>query len=141
KVKWKVPGFQGGFSNPVLDSGRVYQVDNSANLFAYDFNTGKELWKQQLSTVQKASPVVADGKIYVGTESGKFFILKPGPDKCEVLSEVSMPTGSLGIEEQVIASAAVARGRIYVAGMDNLYAIGPKGTPKPTPTTYLPKLE
>jgi len=140
KIKWKVPGFQGGFSNPVLDSGRVYQVDNAANLFAYDFNTGKELWRQQLGTVQKASPVVADGKIYVGTESGKFFILKPGPDKCEVLSEVSMPTGSLGIEEQVVASAAVARGRIYVASMDNLYAIGPKGAPKPTPTTYLPKM-
>lgn len=140
KVKWKVPGFQGGFSNPVLDSGRVYEVDNASNLFAFDFSTGKELWRHQLGTVQKASPVVADGKIYVGSESGKFFILKPSQEKAEVLSEVSMPTGSLGIEEQIIASAAVARGRIYLAGMDNLYAIGPKGTPKVTPTPALPKM-
>ena len=30
----------------------------------------------------------------------------------------------------IIASPAVARGRIYLASMDALYAIGPKGTPK-----------
>ena len=46
---------------------------------AFDINTGRELWKQNLGTIQKASPVLADGKIYVGSENGKFFILKPGP--------------------------------------------------------------
>ncbi|MES2389507.1 MAG: hypothetical protein V4543_16000, partial [Bacteroidota bacterium] len=35
--------------------------------------------------------VVGDGKIYVGTESGKFWILRPHQDKCDVLSEVELP--------------------------------------------------
>ena len=38
---------------------------------------GKELWTQPLGTAQKAPPVLADGKIYVGTDSGKFFIVRP----------------------------------------------------------------
>jgi hypothetical protein len=40
-------------------------------------NTGKQLWLQNLGTIQKASPVFADGRLYVGTENGKFYILKP----------------------------------------------------------------
>jgi outer membrane protein assembly factor BamB len=140
KIKWRVPGFLGEFSNPIIDGGQVYQVDKGAQLFAFDFTTGKELWKVNLGTVQKSSPVLADGKLYVGSESGKFFILKPGHDKCETLSEVTMPIGSGGIPEQLVGSAAVARGRIYVPSMDSLYAIGPKAAPAPTPTTYLPKM-
>ena len=104
QVKWEVKGFQGGFSSPVIDGDRLYQVDNGANLFAFDVKTGKQLWIQNLGTIQKASPVLADGKLYVGTESGKFFILKPGPDKCEILSSVELGSGPEG-HEQVIASA------------------------------------
>ncbi len=77
QIKWQTFGWQGGFSSPVLDGERVYQVDNGANLAAFDVNTGKQLWLHNLGTIQKASPVLADGKLYVGTENGKFFILKP----------------------------------------------------------------
>ena len=78
QVKWRTYGWQGGFSSPVLDGDRLYQLDNSANLGAFDVNTGKQLWLKSLGTVQKGSPVLADGKLYVGTETGKFYILKPG---------------------------------------------------------------
>ncbi|MFN7939427.1 MAG: PQQ-binding-like beta-propeller repeat protein [Bryobacteraceae bacterium] len=121
-VKWKIPGFQGGYSSPVMDGDRVFQVDNGANLFAFDFLSGKQLWKQNLGTIQKASPVLGDGKIYVGTENGKFFILKPGNEKCEILSSVALAEG-----EQILGSAAVSRGRVYFASTNNLYAIGKKG--------------
>ncbi|MCZ2149704.1 MAG: PQQ-binding-like beta-propeller repeat protein [Bryobacterales bacterium] len=124
-VKWKAPGFQGGYSTPVMDGDRVFQSDNGANLYALDFHTGKVLWKQNLGTIQKASPVIADGKIYVGTEGGKFFILKPHADHCEILSEVEL--GKVAGEEQVIASAAVARGRVYFVSTQNIYALGRKG--------------
>jgi hypothetical protein len=36
-------------------------------------------------------PSFADGKLYVGTENGKFFILKPHNDRVETLSEVTFP--------------------------------------------------
>ena len=59
-----------------MDGERLYTVDNSAILGAFDLKTGKELWTKRLGTLQKGSPVLADGKIYVGTENGKFYILR-----------------------------------------------------------------
>lgn len=124
QIKWAVKGFQGGFSSPIIDSDRVYQIDNGANLAAFDLKTGKQLWLHNLGTIQKASPVYADGKLYVGTENGKFFILKPGPDKCEVLDEDLL--GPETTPEQIIGSSAVARGRVYVVSDAALYCIGKK---------------
>lgn len=124
QIKWIVKGFQGGFSSPVLDGDRLYQIDNGANLFAFDINTGKELWKQNLGTIQKSSPVFADGKLYVGTENGKFFILKPGPTGCEILSENLL--GPEATPEQIIASVAVSRGRVFVVSDTSVYCIGKK---------------
>ncbi|HZI46171.1 MAG TPA: PQQ-binding-like beta-propeller repeat protein, partial [Pyrinomonadaceae bacterium] len=124
QIKWSTYGWQGGFSSPVLDGDRLYQVDNGANIAAFDVNTGKQLWIKNLGTIQKASPVFADGKLYVGTENGKFYILKPSETGCEILDE-----DQLGTEEQpeaIIGSAAVANGRVYFASDSGLYAIGKK---------------
>jgi outer membrane protein assembly factor BamB len=132
EYKWAVRGFLGGFSSPIIDGDRVYQIENGSKMIAFDVVTGKQLWKQQLGTVQKAPPVLADGKLYVGTESGKFFIIKPHADRAEVLSEVDMPSSkysccsSEGTPEQVLAGAAVSHGRVFFVSSDAVYAIGPK---------------
>ncbi len=42
----------------------------------------------------------ADGKLYVGTESGKFFIVRPQADKAEVLSEVELPISKDSVQQQ-----------------------------------------
>ncbi|HEV8367528.1 MAG TPA: PQQ-binding-like beta-propeller repeat protein [Pyrinomonadaceae bacterium] len=124
QVKWTTYGWQGGFSSPVIDGERLYQVDNSANIGAFDVNTGKQLWLQNLGTIQKASPVLADGKLYVGTENGKFFILKPGATGCEILDQDQLGTEAL--PEAIIASVAVSNGRVYLVSDSNLYCIGKK---------------
>ena len=124
QVKWTVYGWQGGFSSPVIDGDRLYQVDNGANIAAFDVNTGKQLWLQNLGTIQKASPVLADGKLYVGTENGKFFILKPSATGCEILDEDQL--GTEAQPEAIIGSAAVSNGRIFVVSDSGLYAIGKK---------------
>ena len=122
QVKWRTYGWQGGFSSPVLDGDRLYQLDNSANLGAFDVNTGKQLWLKNLGAIQKASPVLADGKLYVGTENGKFYILKPDATGCEILDEDQLGTEAL--PEPIIASVAIANGRVFVVSDSNLYAIG-----------------
>lgn len=139
QVKWTTYGWQGGFSSPVIDGNRIYQIDNSANIAAFDANNGKQLWLQNLGTIQKASPVLADGKLYVGTENGKFFILKPSATGCEILDQDQLGTEAL--PEAIIASAAVSNGRIYVVSDSNLYCIGKKsntGNPQPAPVEGLP---
>jgi outer membrane protein assembly factor BamB len=132
QIKWRVYGWQGGFSSPVLDGDRLYQVDNGANLAAFDVNSGKQLWLQKLGTIQKASPVFADGKLYVGTEDGKFLIIKPSATGAEILDQEQLGTAAL--PETIIASVAVSDGRVYLVSDSNLYCIGkrssrPRGTP------------
>ena len=133
---WAVKGVEMGYSSPLLDGDRVYQIDNSSHLKAFDIATGKELWDLSLGSSQKAPPVLADGKIYVGTDSGEFFIVRPHPDRGEVLSKVEMPLsknsccGSEGTSEQIYAGVAVSRGRVFMVSSDAVYALGPR-QPRP----------
>ncbi|MCA1575358.1 MAG: PQQ-like beta-propeller repeat protein [Acidobacteria bacterium] len=129
QTKWAIYGWQGGFSSPVIDGDRLYQVDNGANLAAFDVASGKQLWLQNLGTIQKASPVLADGKLYVGTENGKFFILKPTATGAEILDQDQL--GTAAQPEAIIASAAVSNGRVYFVSDANVYAIGKKSQSQP----------
>jgi outer membrane protein assembly factor BamB len=131
-AKWRFTGTEFGFSSAVVQGPRVFQLDGGSKLHAYDAESGKELWSHQLGTLQKASPVLADGKLYVGTETGTFFIVRPLADRAEVLSQVTMPIstnsvgGSEGTPEQIVSGAAVSRGRVFFMTSDAVYAIGPK---------------
>lgn len=143
-LKWGTKGFEGGYSSPVVVGDRAYAIDNASTLGAFDVETGRELWHKNLGIAQKASITFADGKIYVGTENGKFYILRPRADGVDVLSEVQLPESKVGLfsagtPEPVLAAAAVANGRVYLVSTDALYCIGfktSKGTapnPKPEP--------
>src|SRR3989441_347002 len=132
KTLWAETGIRFGFSSPVVDGNLVYQIDDAADLHAYDLATGKEVWHQGLGTVQKAPLVLADGKLYVGTEAGKFFILRPGAERADVLSEVELPLSKNSVQqadgtpEPILAGAAVSRGRVFFVSSDAVYAIGPR---------------
>ncbi|HET7696362.1 MAG TPA: PQQ-binding-like beta-propeller repeat protein [Vicinamibacterales bacterium] len=130
---WAHHGSQYGFSSPIADSGRVYQIDNVGQLKAFDLEKGTVLWTAAVGTAQKAPPVLADGKLYFGTEGGKVFIVRPHPDRAEILSEVELPPStdenagqSAGVPEPVFGGMAVSRGRIFFASTGAVYAIGSK---------------
>jgi hypothetical protein len=131
--KWVTHGFTPTFASPVMDADRLYTVDNEAVVGAFDLKTGKELWKKDLGTLQKGSPVLADGKLYIGTENGKFYILRPSAAGVEVLSENLI--GSEKDPEPILASPIVANGLVYVVSNEppsnpgspgHIYAIGKK---------------
>jgi outer membrane protein assembly factor BamB len=130
-VKWMTRGFLPTFASPVMDADRIYSVDNSAILGAFDLKTGRELWTRSLGTIQKGSPVLADGKLYVGTENGKFYILRPSATGVEILDQDVI--GPANDAEPIVASPAVSDGRIYVTTLGSpgnpsnaghVYAIG-----------------
>lgn len=141
KIKYAIYNYQLGPASPVLDENFLYFVDAGANLFAFNRSDGKKAWELNLGTIQKASPVLADGKIYVGTENGTFYILKPSPTGCQILdkeelepiTQESLKTESgdeaVAANEQIIGGAAVSRGRIYFVSTKHVYAIGKKKNP------------
>ncbi len=120
--KWRTRGFLPTFASPVMDADRLYTMDNSAIVGAFDLKTGAKLWEKTLGTLQKGSPVLADGKLYVGTENGKFYILRPSATGVEVLDEDVL--GTAQSPEAIVASPIVADGRVYVTSMEAMYAIG-----------------
>ena len=130
---WQAPGFLGGYSSGVGDGDLLYQIDNSANLAAFSTADGARLWTHNLGTIQRASPVLADGKLYVGTGNGRFFILRPSREGVEVLDEDVL--GSEEIADEIIASAAVSDGVVYVVSSGALYAIGER---RPAPDAEAP---
>lgn len=139
-VKWFLHGFEGGFSSPVADDERLYHVDNGAVLAAFDLEDGRKLYEKTLGTIQRSSPVLADGKLYIGTQNGRFYILQPSATGVEVLDEDWL--GSPQAPEAIVASPAVSGGRVFVSSMEATYAIGSDApaaaparpvTPAPTP--------
>lgn len=121
---WRIPGLKAGFATPLVHDGRVYQLDNSANLYAIDAATGEVIWEHNVGTVGKSGPVWADGKIYLTEVNGLFHILKDAGDHAEVLDteEILMPDGVRPAE--IYASPAVAYGRIYFATENGFFCLG-----------------
>ena len=65
--------------------------------------------------------MLADGKIYVGTENGKFYILRPSATGVEVLDEDLI--GAAANPEPILASPAIADARVYVVSSSSVEEI------------------
>ena len=135
---WRVDELEAAFASPLIHAGRLYVVDDSANMFAIDAASGKNLWQLNLGTVGKGSPVWADGKIYATEVNGGFRIVRPEPDRGVMLdSDLLQVAGERYAE--VYASPAVAYGRIYFTTEDGFYCLGDKSAPfRPTPGAIAP---
>jgi outer membrane protein assembly factor BamB len=126
-VKWKHEGVLFKFSSPVLHEGRLYISDDGATLYCYDAKKGDELWTQSFGTASKGAPVWADGKIYIPAVEGRFNILKPGDDGCEVLHRLTLRSKTPGVALEMNGSPAVANGRVYVLTSEDLFCLGKPG--------------
>jgi outer membrane protein assembly factor BamB len=81
--------------------------------------TGEEVWSHRLGEPVTASPVLADGKVYVAGEGGDVFVF-PAATSFTLLAK-----NALG--EPVMATPAVADGRLYVRGAEHLFCVGRPG--------------
>ena len=123
---WRADGLTAGYSSPAADNKYLYVGANSANIHCFDLKSGKEAWVHNVGTVLKASPVVGDGKLYVGEVSGHFSILKLGPGKASTLSreKFALPDGR---PIEINGSACIARGRVYFCTSKNIYCVAKAG--------------
>ena len=126
--RWRADEMAIGFSSPLLHDGRLYVIDNSANLFALDAATGAVEWDQSVGTVGKASPVWADGKLFITETNGNVRILEPGPDGAAELDHDELQVED-GRYAEIYGSFAVGYGRLYVTAESGIYAIGDPDAP------------
>lgn len=135
---WRADGLTVGFAAPTVGGGRVYVVDNAANLHALDQKTGRALWSYSLGTIGRAAPVLAEGKLFLTEENGKVLIVEPGATAAKTLHSefITMPEGR---HAEIWGSVAVAYGRLYFTTEEGLYCVGHKGAPfKATPSVAAP---
>jgi outer membrane protein assembly factor BamB len=81
-------------------------------------DTGEIVWQNRLGGNFSASPVAAEGRIYILGDDGQTTIIEAG-DAFKILAK--NPIG-----ERVQASMAVSDGQLFIRGERHLYAIGKK---------------
>lgn len=104
---------------PIVYRGILYVLANNGIFDAYDLQTGKELYRQRLPNVGSgfsASPVAADGRLYLSSEDGDIIVVEAGP----VFRHVA--TNPMG--EQLMATPALSDGVMYVRSSSSLFAVG-----------------
>jgi outer membrane protein assembly factor BamB len=105
--------------SPVLHDGILYMLTDSGMLSALDARTGTPHYLQQRLPKPyqfKASPVGANGKLYLATEMDDVVVVRMGP-KFEVLATNTLK------DQTFIASPAIVDGEIYLRGQNTLFAI------------------
>jgi outer membrane protein assembly factor BamB len=117
-VAWKEKKSLPEVPSPLAYRGHLYVVKTGGIVSCLEAKTGKLLYRERLGEGGSyyASPVAGDGKVYFASESGVVTVLKDG-DKFEVLARNDLGEG-------VLATPALADGKVYVRTDRHLYAFG-----------------
>ena len=108
---------------PLVYGEYLYTCANQGVMACYNPKTGERLYQQRIGDKggsYSASPVAADGKIYLSSEDGEIFVVKAGP-KYELLA-----TNQMG--EVLMATPAISDGMIFVRGQHTVFAIAEVGS-------------
>jgi outer membrane protein assembly factor BamB len=103
---------------PATDGSNVYVVTDRGIAWCLDLRTGRVVYgpERLKPGTYSASPVVADGRIYVTNEEGLTSVFKAGP-AFEVLAENAL-------DEFTLSSPAISNGQIFLRTAQHLFAIG-----------------
>lgn len=124
---WHFDGIRRSISTPAIKDGIVYQADFSGFLHALDAKTGKPYWKHDVFAAVWGSPMLIDGKIYLGDEDGDVVIVQEGKT-LKVLGELNMGSS-------VYSTPVPANGALYISSRNQLYALSEMGAPGAKPTS------
>jgi outer membrane protein assembly factor BamB len=112
---WHFDKIRRSISTAAVADGLVYIADFSGFLHCLDANTGELYWTHDVFAAVWGSPMVVDGKVYLGDEDGDIVVL--GHDKeMKVLAEMNMGSA-------VYATVVPAKGVLFVNNRNELYAL------------------
>ena len=115
---WQYEGLERSLSTVAVADGLVYAADYAGKLHCLDAETGQLYWLHETKQDIWSSPLVADGKVYLGTRKG-LSVLAAGKEK-RPLAEIRLGT-------PVWSVPAAANGVLYVASQRYLWAVKEKG--------------
>ncbi len=118
-IDWVVDRPMGNVPSPLLHDGVIYSIRNAGILSSIDSKTGKIVKQGRVPNAlgtYYASPVVADGKIYLLDLDGTLSVVRASAEW--------EPLHTLPLNEQSSATPAIVDGRLYVRTTEHLYCFG-----------------
>lgn len=115
-VRWRVPTGAPYVPSVVVYGGLLYMGGELGIVTCVDIAKGERVWQERIGGIFTASPVAADGKIYLLSETGETVVLKAGRTP-QVLARNRL-------DGHFVASPAIAGGRLFLRADDHVVAIG-----------------
>lgn len=120
EIAWRFGKGVPNVPSPLLVGDELYFVSDAGGMVTcLDARTGAEQYRERLGGNFSASPVFADGKIYISSREGRTSVLAPGRS-FKRLAENQL-------DGQLMASAAVVDGALFLRTDKALYRIEQKG--------------
>lgn len=114
-VAWKTNKSAPHTPSPLLVGDQLYVVSDGGIATCFNAVSGEQIWQKRIGGNFSASPLFADGKIYLQSEQGDGIVLQPGSEYVELAKNE--------LEPRTFASYAVADGALLIRTETQLYRI------------------
>ncbi len=115
-VAWKTSKSVAHSPSLLLVGAELYMVSDNGIASCLDAKTGEVHWQERIGGTYSASPLFADGKIYLLSEQGTTVVLRAGKSYKLLAKNV--------LDERALASLAAVDGTLYLRTEKHLYRIG-----------------
>lgn len=104
--------------SPLLIGADLFVTDDAGIISCFDAKDGTLRWQERLGGNFTASPILAGGKIYFASESGKVTLLEP--------SAAFQVAAENEVDGKLMASPVVVEGALLLRSEEALYRIEPR---------------
>ena len=115
-VRWSVPTGAPYIASLLHYEGLVYMANDAGIVTCVDPGTGDKVWQERIEGIFTASPLGADHKVYLVSDTGETIVLRAGREPQVVARN---PVG-----ERSVATPAISGGQIFIRTDDHLICVG-----------------
>src|SRR5215475_1654658 len=115
---WHYDKIRRSISTGAVYNGLLFYSDFSGFLHCLDAKTGKPYWVHDMLAAIWGSPMVIDGKVYLGDEDGDVVVMEAGKQE-KVIATMNMGSS-------VYSTAVPANGALFIVNRNQLFALANK---------------
>jgi outer membrane protein assembly factor BamB len=113
---WQSGQLQPATASPIVLGKNVFTVNRAGVLTAGSLETGKRKWQLRLKGPFSSTPVATGKHVFIFNEAGLMQVVDTTTKEGEVV-------GKLNLDDQILATPAVANGAIYVRSNTKIYKV------------------
>lgn len=115
-IAWSALDGLPDITSPASNGELVFLVTTDGLMTCYDARNGAKVWEHAFERTFRASPVIAQGRLFALDAEGVMHIVEAGRSFREL--------GTAPLGEAADATPAFAGTRVYIRGKEHLYCIG-----------------